>query len=243
MNRVSRENEQRDWYTDNYAKLGEDRNDPRVNRGVLFQTLASERSLIRAFRRVAIPPSSLRVLDIGCGSGANWYQLIRLGVKPVNITGIEIQSERLAGLKELYPQASGVCGDATCTGFPDDSFQLVCETGLFATLNDEALRSAIAAEMLRVCRPNGYLLLIDWRIRKFWDPSYGALTRGDLRRLFGAGSRARVICTAHGALIPPVGRWLSKFAWPLYFLVAWLFPPLVGQVAYLLQKQSNTEAN
>jgi hypothetical protein len=34
---------------------------------------------------------------------------------------------------------------------------------------------------------------------------------------------------------------LSKHAWPLYFLVAWLCPLLVGQVAYLLQKFPNKE--
>jgi hypothetical protein len=67
------------------------------------------------------------------------------------------------------------------------------------------------------------------------------LNKGELKRLFGIGERCVLISVAHGALVPPLGRMLSKYAWPLYFLVAWLCPPLVGQVVYLLQKNSHSE--
>jgi hypothetical protein len=42
-----------------------------------------------------------------------------------------------------------------------------------------------------------------------------------------------------GALIPPVGRFLSKYCHALYFPVAALLPPLVGQVVTVLQKRSD----
>jgi ubiquinone/menaquinone biosynthesis C-methylase UbiE len=238
MSHSLREVEQRNWYT---ANAGADRNDLRANRGVLFQTLATERSFIRAFSQITEPASTLKVLDIGCGSGAGWYQLFRLGVKPNNMTGIEIQSERLDHVADLYPQATAVLGDASCIPLADGSFDLVYESTLFATLTDDHLRKDIASEMIRVCKSSGYLLLIDWRIQKFWDPNFGVLNKRELKRLFGVGKYSKLVCITPGSLIPPLGRLLSKYAWPLYFLVAWLCPPLVGQVAYLLQKQSSPE--
>jgi hypothetical protein len=48
---------------------------------------------------------------------------------------------------------------------------------MFATLTDDRVRSAIAAEMLRVCCPNGYLLLIDWRMQIYWSREHKALKR------------------------------------------------------------------
>ena len=158
-----------------------------------------------------------------------------------NTTGIDIQADRISLLNNLYPQASAVHGDACNLPFGNESFDLVYESTLFATLSAVDVRTKVASEMLRVCTENGYLLLIDWRVGKFWAKSHGALSRRELTRLFGVGETCALIAVAHGALIPPLGRMLSKYAWPLYFLVAWLCPMLVGQVAYLLQKYPNSE--
>lgn len=241
MRNSSREIEQRDWYARYYAESGADRNDLRTNREVLFQILASEYSFVRAFRQVATAPSDLRVLDVGCGSGAAWYQLFRLGVKPRNAFGIDIQGDRINHIVDTYPQATTVLGDASCMPFADKSFDLVCEFGIFATLHDEHIRKDIASEMIRVCKTGGYLLLSDWRIHKFWSSQYGALNKSELGRLFRVGKEFRFICVEPGSLIPPLGRLLSKYAYPLYFLIAWICPPLVGQVVYLLQKQPIAE--
>jgi ubiquinone/menaquinone biosynthesis C-methylase UbiE len=200
MSHSLREVEQRNWYT---ANAGADRNDLRANRGVLFQTLATERSFIRAFSQITEPASTLKVLDIGCGSGAGWYQLFRLGVKPNNMTGIEIQSERLDHVADLYPQATAVLGDASCIPLADGSFDLVYESTLFATLTDDHLRKDIASEMIRVCKSSGYLLLIDWRIQKFWDPNFGVLNKRELKRLFGVfQTRVHHTWFAHSASWP-----------------------------------------
>ena len=237
----NREMAQQSWYAAYYAKAGADRNDLRGNGEVLFQVLASESSFISAFRKIAIEPQRLTVLDIGCGGGASWYQLFRLGVNPRNTTGIDIQADMVGQLNNLYPQARAIRGDACAIPFEDRSFDLVFESTLFATLSDGDVRKGVASEMLRVCKENGYLLLIDWRVRKFWDKSSGALNKLELKKLFGVGESCALLTVAHGAIIPPVGRMLSKYAWPLYFLVAWLFPPLVGQVAYLLQKHPSSD--
>jgi ubiquinone/menaquinone biosynthesis C-methylase UbiE len=233
---LGRETETAAWYARYYSRAGADRNDLRMNRGVMFQTIAFERSFISALYRLPLELPGISVLDVGCGAGTSWYQLFRLGINPHKTVGIDLQFDRLARIGRLYPQSTGIHADATCMPFANAVFDLVYESTLFATLSDDRVRADIAAEMVRVLRPNGYLLLVDWRTPQPWNRNYSALTRTEVRRLFGIDKTTSLVCVSQGALIPPVGRLLSTYAQSLYFLVAGLCPPLVGQVAYLLRK-------
>jgi ubiquinone/menaquinone biosynthesis C-methylase UbiE len=233
---MNREQATRQWYQDYHGRRGADRNDLRTNRGVLFQTLALEASVVVAAYAIEHDPQTAAVLDVGCGGGGDLYQLVRLKYDPVQITGIDILPDRLAHARRLYPQARFILGDASHMEFASASFDLVFESTMFATLTDELLSAAIAREMLRVCKPGGYLMLVDWWTPKPRDPNYRALTRRRLHDLFQVGSAARLVGEYRGALVPPVGRFLSKYLPGGYFPVTRLLPFLVGQVAYLLQR-------
>jgi ubiquinone/menaquinone biosynthesis C-methylase UbiE len=160
-----------------------------------------------------------------------------MGYYPLKITAIDIQAERLAAARRLYPQIHFMIADATRMEFENDRFDLVFESTMFATLPADAERIAISAEMVRVCKPGGYLFLVDWRTPKLRDPHYKALTRGELRRLFAVGTTTSLVGICGGALVPPVGRFLSSHLSSLYFLAGRLFPFLVGQVVYVLRKR------
>ena len=230
--------EHRIWYGNYYARKGAIRNDLRLNREVLFQTLASERSVVRAFQNIHMDYAGAKLLDVGCGHGGTWFQFFRLGVQVANMTGIDIQEERLKSARELCPKATVVSGDATKMPFATASFDLVSESTMFATIVDVSVRERIAAEMLRVCKPNGYLMLVDWRTPTLEMKFYKALTRNDLRSIFGLGKSTDLIGVSKGALVPPLGRFLSKHAEMLYFPIALTCPFLVGQVVYVLQKKT-----
>lgn len=119
---------------------------------------------------------------------------------------------------------------------PSATFDIVFESTMFVQIVEEATRDRIATEMLRVCRPGGWLLLSDWRYGKPRNDQYRALRKSDVLRMFRAGSDTELVCVAAGALVPPVGRLLSARAPSLYFLVSGLMPWLVGQVTYLLRR-------
>lgn len=234
---VKSEGSVRDWYTNYYSKGGMDRNNIRLNPGVLFQNLAAEAAFVRIIRNVEHNPGTARVLDVGCGSGGDMFQLFRVGYSPANIFGIDIQLERLNAGKRIYPSVNFIQEDASKMSFKDDSFDLIFESTMFATLPDDDVSSKIASEMVRVCKPGGYLLLVDWWTPKPGDQNYKALTKSRLTKLFKLGGDTRLIAVCHGALVPPVGRFLSAQFPSAYFAVARLFPFLVGQVAYLIQKR------
>jgi len=234
--------ETKNWYKNYYSKFGGNRNDIRTNKGVLYQTLASEVSLVKAVRQIKQSPLNLLVLDVGCGSGANVFQFLRLNYQIENITGVDVNDERLAIAQRIYPNAHFILGDASKMQFEDNTFDLVYESGMFATLPDDTLCKSIADEMIRVCKVGGYILLIDWRIPKPNNPNYNALTKKKLVKFFNVGHQTKLITMEKGALIPPIGRFLSKNIPSIYFLVCRIFPFLVGQVAYLLRKQNLTNA-
>lgn len=121
--------------------------------------------------------------------------------------------------------------------FADALFDVVSESTMFVTLPSDELRTAIASEMLRVCRPGGYLVLIDWRTPWPGNPNYKALTLREVRRLFGIGEKADLVARRRGALAPPLGRLISHRAWPFYFPISALAPALVGQVVYVLKRR------
>jgi ubiquinone/menaquinone biosynthesis C-methylase UbiE len=234
---VNQEQSTRQWYAGYYPKKGGTyRNDLRVNPGVLFQFLAAEASLVRAARGMDHEPRSATVLDVGCGSGGDLFELFRLGYSPENTVGIDILPERIAEARRLHPNVRFVDGDASHMEFPDGSFDLVFESTMFATLPDDRLSAAIGAEMVRVCRPGGYLVLVDWRTPKPGDRTYNALTGRRLQALFGVGRDTQWLSTHRGALVPPLGRFLSKWCPSAYFLVSAVLPFLCGQVTFVLRR-------
>lgn len=225
------------WYESYYSRLGSDRNSLARNKGVLFQTLAMEASVVGAMRNLRGDLAAVKLLDVGCGGAQNLFQFLRLGIRAENITGIDILQDRIREALKLYPQSRFICGDAGKTQFSDSEFDLVSEFTMFATLPDEELSARIAGEMVRVCKPGGHILLVDWRTPKPGDANYLALAKRRLKKIFKVGEQAEMVGVYPGALVPPLGRFLSKYLPSIYFLVAACFPLLVGQVTYVLRKR------
>lgn len=222
------------WYRRYYESKGDDRSDPLRNPGVLFQNLAFQRSVVEALRGIGIS-KDWRILDVGCGAGFSLLQLATFGLEPSQFHGIDLLPDRVELGRRRFPGLDLSVGDAQAMEFPDGAFELVTESTMFIQLTDEQLAARIAAEMVRVTRPGGYLMLTDWRY-SFGRAGYRALSRRRVREMFGVGEQTFLVRRTQGALVPPIGRFLSRYAPSIYFLVARLCPPLVGQVTYVLKK-------
>ena len=232
--RAAVERETSEWYRRYYESKGDDRSDPLRNPGVLFQNLAFQKSVVESLRAISIQ-KDWRILDVGCGGGFSLLQLATFGLDPAQLHGIDLLPDRIALGKRRFPSLQLSVGDAQALDIEDSTFDFVTESTMFIQLTDDALASRIASEMVRVTRSGGFLMLTDWRY-SFGRAGYRALSRRRVRELFQVGTQTRLIHRTQGALLPPIGRFLSRYAPSIYFLIARVFPPLVGQVTYLLEK-------
>jgi len=212
------------------------RNDILANREVLWQALAIEESIIRAIGATGLRPFLARLLYVGCGGGGQIPVFLHVGFPMSNIHGLDILPERIAQARRTFPGMDLSVGDAQNLAYPDDHFDLVFESTLFIQMLDEDLASRVAGQMLRVCKPGRYVMLSDWRYSKPCNPDYRGLSNKRIRRLFDVPGRCEVVGRFPGALIPPVGRLLSKRCPSLYLLTRRVFPFLAGHRTVLLRK-------
>jgi ubiquinone/menaquinone biosynthesis C-methylase UbiE len=130
---------------------------------LLDATARAERShfWFRGFRRFVTPPldraaggrSGLRLLDCGCGTGNNLPLLRRYG----RAAGIDVT---FSGLAYARTQGERLVARASATSLPfsDESFDIVTSFDVLYAFDDETARAALA-EMHRVLRPGGHLVL------------------------------------------------------------------------------------
>jgi len=101
----------------------------------------------------------MKVLEAGCGIGT---ESVFLAVRGMDVTSIDL-SESAISLSKQLAKFYGVeinfqQGDATNPDFPDESFDVICEQGVFHHLTDEE-REPYAKTITRLLRPNGLFVL------------------------------------------------------------------------------------
>jgi ubiquinone/menaquinone biosynthesis C-methylase UbiE len=112
--------------------------------------------------------SGSEILSVGCGPGVILREICLMDPS-ITGTGIDISAERIQEAIQKNPANSRVKlvrGDAHAMQFPSDSFDLVYSRMLFEYLHD---KEQAAAEMVRVCRPGGSVLLQDLDGQLLWN--------------------------------------------------------------------------
>ena len=92
-----------------------------------------------------------RMLDVGCGGGANLRAMQALGWEPhgVDFNPVAVQTCRQSGLDVFH-------GELSQAGFPDGTFDLVSAHHVIEHMADPA---ALVREAFRILKPGGMLLL------------------------------------------------------------------------------------
>ncbi len=114
---------------------------------------------------------SARVLEVGCGPGALAAAVAALTGRP-SVTGIDRSAQRLSQqvLRSEDLELELKQGDANELPFANDSFDLVYSRFMLQYL---PTRDRAIAEMLRVLRPGGQLLLQDLDGQLLWHDGMG----------------------------------------------------------------------
>jgi SAM-dependent methyltransferase len=151
-------------------------------------------ALVALVQRLLAPLSGdERALDVGCGAGALAYAIAPLVGE---VVGIDASEDLVDVAREHAPPgATFVVGDAEALPFPYGDFDLV---GCLRVLHHVRRPELVVAEIARVTRPGGRILLADQlgdidptrsleldRFERARDPSHTRLLPdGDLRAMF-----------------------------------------------------------
>ncbi len=126
---------------------------------------------LRAIGVRMFPPSAgMRVLDVGCGTGAQLQHYATAGCR---IAGLDLSPAMLTRARARLGGAAELClGDAVRIPFGDAAFDLVTATLLLHEVPAGSRETAVQ-EMTRVLGAGGRLLVTDfhpgpWRFPKGW---------------------------------------------------------------------------
>ena len=121
-----------------------------------LQSFGLHRHWKNAMVRQSGAAPGLRALDVCCGTGDIASRLARTGAE---VTGLDFSPEMLAVGRQRFPKVTFLQGDAMALPFPDQSFQIV--TMGYGLRNLASWQQGLA-ELVRVARPGGRILVLDF---------------------------------------------------------------------------------
>lgn len=111
------------------------------------------------------PPG--RGLDVGCGTGV---LAARLAARGYAMTGLDPSEGMLSVMAAEHPEVEAVRGSGDELPFADGHFDLVFTVAALHHIAAPAAVRATLAEMLRVCRPGGRVIVWDHNPRNpYWS--------------------------------------------------------------------------
>ncbi|MBV5330411.1 MAG: class I SAM-dependent methyltransferase [Chlorobium sp.] len=85
------------------AAVEPDRYSP-LNPSVWQSMHERQRAMLQFFaRRGILNFAETKLLEVGCGTGGNLLEFLRLGFQPENLTGIELLEDRVAQANKVLP--------------------------------------------------------------------------------------------------------------------------------------------
>ena len=155
------------------------------------------RDLIRRLVLDLSPARDCRILDIGCAGGLLIEELRSAGYR--QITGIDVSPAAIAQCRAAgIPEAE--LGDATCPGFPPESFDVIIASDVLEHLGD--VPTALAA-WRRILRPGGIIIAFAPAFMFLWSPHDVANAHHHRYR----AAELRAVLAAAGLRIERVGYW------------------------------------
>ena len=194
-----------------------------------------QRTMLRLFRAQGIDElAPLHLAEVGCGSGGNLLELLRLGFTPRHLTGIELLPDRHEAARQALPVATRVwLGDATEAPVEPGSQHLVLQSTVFSSLLDDGVQQRLADAMWRWLRPGGAVLWYDFTVDNPRNRDVRGVPLARVRALFPGASRlvarritlapplARAVCRVHPALYGA----FNTVPWLRTHVLAWVEKP------------------
>lgn len=173
-----------------------------------------QRAMLQLFADLGWTDLSVkRLIEVGCGSGGNLLELLRLGFDPTRLTGVELLAERAARAREVLPETLVVHGgDALALDLPPGSQDVVFVSTVFSSLLDDGFQQRLADTMWRWVAPGGGVLWYDFTVDNPRNADVRGVPLSRVRALFPHGRvQARRV-----TLAPPIARRVVRLHSSLY---------------------------
>jgi SAM-dependent methyltransferase len=187
-----------------------------------FQFEERERHVLRLLERYdLLPLAGRKILEVGCGTGKWLRDLIAWGADPHALVGVELLEASAVRARRLCPPGVTIePGNAALLSHPSGSFDIVLQASLFTSVLDDDMRRSIAAEMLRVLRPNGIIVWYDLFLNTQGSSYLRPVTKEELRHLFPGC----VVDVRRVSLSPVLTQLLAPRSWSASTLLSRLAP-------------------
>lgn len=157
-----------------------------------------------------------RAVEVGCGTGGNLLELLRIGFAPERMIGLELLPERLAHARRVLPEAVALhLGDACTAPVEPASCDLVLQATVFSSLLDDAFQQRLADTMWRWLKPGGAVLWYDFTMNNPHNRDVRGVPLARVRQLFPHGR----IEAQRVTLAPPIARRACRLSPALYPLL------------------------
>jgi SAM-dependent methyltransferase len=155
-----------------------------------------------------------RLVEVGCGTGGNLLEFLRMGFAPQHLTGLELLPDRHAYARAVLPANLALhLGDALQAPVAESSVDLVFQATVFSSLLDDAFQQQLAAAMWRWLRPGGAVIWYDFGVDNPRNPDVRGVPLARLHELFPA---ARIQASRRLTLAPPIARRVCRLHPALY---------------------------
>lgn len=163
----------------------------------------------------SFPLTDRRIYDVGCGSGGWLARYLEWGAQPHRLTGVDLAPNRIEAARETLPGVTLHVGDAAESGLPDQSQDIVSTFTVFSAILDRDVTRRLAAEMIRVKKPDGVVLWYEMRVGNPANPEVRGIGAQEIRSLF-PGCAVQLTSTR---LLPQLGRMIAPRSPTLYRLL------------------------
>ena len=211
-----------------YARRhGDERRYSPLNPAVLFEIQGRQRAMASLFLKLGWRDlATVRLLEVGCGTGENLLDFLRFGFRPELLQGIELLPGSVERARAVLPAAVKVaCGDAmgpAASSVGPSSHDVVYQSTVFSSLLDDAFQKRLADRMWGWVRPGGGVLWYDFVVNNPRNPDVRGVPVARIRQLFPHHGRLQV---RRLTLAPPIARTVTRWhpmLYPLLNASVWL---------------------
>ncbi len=184
-----------------------------VNQGNQAIQSERERKTRELLQRAGFfPLSGRRILDVGCGTGAQLGLFIEWGARPENLFGIDLIPDRIVAARRRFPRITFELANAESLPYADGAFNLVAAFTVFTSILNRGMTANVVREITRVLAPRGAVLWYDFRVNNPFNRHVRGMSRKQVQHLFpGFGVALEAI-----SLLPPLARRLGGLTDHLY---------------------------